>query len=714
MRSYLSRAFLLASTILLLVALPSGALGKAEPGVYVEDFEEGVLLDWQYDEGTAKITETAGGAAAGVPDPTAAPEAAGNAALHMPGAGEAVLRDREFSALLLAVDVRGNGGVRCGGRYAVLLTSDFGGSLTVGTKEGETLARVKLAATRAGYSAAGTHRLKVVSAGSLLRVYVDGRAAFEKTDARSAKAPIALVAGKEGAIFDNLRVSAAIPPAEGTLAVPKVENEALVFTAGQAIELSLHAANRSKRDVRLVAAVRPFKGIAVTEEERKKAEAAGQTVVAYGVSKFYRIETLADKTLARGETAVKAGTEGRVLVKLGELPAGLHMLDLSLLSEDKQLSNRIYPLAVVDKGALRQYAPPTVPVAVYTRLMHYRRTMEPLWWKTYVHAIAHDLSRRGLNTIVACGGFDPGEIDIYNSYGIAGVSRDGRWLDHPGVIASFVSDEPHPGEEMEQLKQRYAELREKTDKIITTCMVGEGMGLGGGGDPVSLWKELQPQVRVFRWYGVKKHFYGILHPLHYKGTLPFTSVLRIAEASDDTPWWVILPAFGGTQHEAYFQSPSPSQVKGMMHLALAYGADGILLFQYQGGLVDPVTLKPLDGKLAAAGEVAAKVARHAALLASLKHGGLDVRCPSPFVEALPLHGGGDEGPYVYAVNKNTKGKVSTHLLLWAEVWELTTVQDLFSGEKLEVTHDEEGYLSVPVVLAPGEGKLLVTDAKQKK
>ncbi len=70
--------------------------------------------------------------------------------------------------------------------------------------------------------------------------------------------------------------------------------------------------------------------------------------------------------------------------------------------------------------------------------------------------------------------------------------------------------------------------------------------------------------------------------------------------------------------------------------------------------------------------------------------------------------------YVYVVNKDTKNPVSTRLLLWAERWVLTGVQDVFSGKELKVEKDEEGYLSVAVTLAPGEGQLLATDAAGRK
>jgi hypothetical protein len=496
---------------------------------------------------------------------------------------------------------------------------------------------------------------------------------------------------------------------QGLQVTPVDEDEALVFPLADDVRLTLRTTNPTGRDVGLVASVRPFQGVPLAAGEREKALAQGQTLVAYGVSQYCRIDTLSDQTIKSVEAIAKTGA-GEVRVNLGRLPRGLHMLDLDFIQGEATLKNTKYPLFMAEDVEPREYAAPALPVGVYTRQMQYRRTEGPLWWKTYCHAMALDLRRHHVNAVIACGGFSPGEVEIYNRYGLAGISRSGQMLDHPGVMASLIDDEPHPGEELEALKRKYAELRQKTDAIITTCMIGESMGLGTAGDPVNLWKELNPQARLFRWYGVKKHFYDALYPVYYKGALPFTSVLRIVEASSEIPWWVTLPAFGNDAHEAYFQNPAPAQVRCMTHLALAYGADGLIFFQYQEGLVDPVTLRPRDDKLAALGEVLGAIQPHMKLLRSLKHVGLDVRCPSPVVEALPL--GVPEGPlHVYAVNKDARHPVSTQLLLWADVWQVSSLRDVYGGQELPLTRDAEGYWSARLTLEPGEGKLLVTDAK---
>ena len=74
----------------------------------------------------------------------------------------------------------------------------------------------------------------------------------------------------------------------------------------------------------------------------------------------------------------------------------------------------------------------------------------------------------------------------------------------------------------------------------------------------------------------------------------------------------------------------------------------------------------------------------------------------------------DRNPYMYAVNKNTRETVSTRLLMWAERWVLNGVRDVYSGKDLKVERDEEGYWSVPITLAPGEGRLLAIDVTDRQ
>jgi len=327
----------------------------------------------------------------------------------------------------------------------------------------------------------------------------------------------------------------------------------------------------------------------------------------------------------------------------------------------------------------------------------------PLWWNTHVHAVALMLKQHNLNAVVACGAYEPDTIEIFQRYGISVLERGEAHLDHPGVIGTLIGDEPH-APEMDYYKAQYEAAQKKTDKPVMTTCIGEGIGLGG---KYPFWREINPRIRAFRWYGIKKHFYGIRHHLIYKGTLPFTDVLRIAYASFDTPYWIILPSNGDTNHEAYFQYPSPAQHRGLMHLTMAYGAKGIVFYSLQAGfgvgLVDTVTLKPNGGNLAAIGEVAGHIKRHAKLIRSLEVGKLDVRCASPDVEPVPLHDGKD-GRYVYAISRNTKESVSCKLF-WPRKLKRNRVRDIFADARAP-TEADEFYVSVPLELAPGEGRLL--------
>ena len=118
-----------------------------------------------------------------------------------------------------------------------------------------------------------------------------------------------------------------------------------------------------------------------------------------------------------------------------------------------------------------------------------------------------------------------------------------------------------------------------------------------------------PLDKLGSFEAIANFFYYATGDLSYKGWLPLASVFRIVEASSDTPWWFVAPALGKTDHEAYYQKPSPAQTEAMMHLALAYGVDGFLFFAFQNAhgftcFVDQQSLEPTDGGYAAAAKVA--------------------------------------------------------------------------------------------------------------
>ncbi len=676
----------------------SASLEEVKDGVWVEDFEDGLLLDWEVTgESDAELTEDEG-----------------NSLLAFSGAGQVTLADMKFKDFAVEVTIKGGGGgIRFGGKYRAFITTYFGGSLRV---SGE---RKELALLKRGYKIGRSYRLKVVCFGSFIQVYVNGRKEFEKSDASPARGPIALVTGKKGALLDDVRISTRLSPEEGAVAVPEDDDQTLLFSSAVDAELQLKSANYSDRDVQLVVAVRHFKATSVPDPAdnasaagaggkgsrgANSASAKSRTIVKYGTQYYFAIETLPDKTVATSKAILKAKSKGSLKPNLGRIPPGFYMLELSFLCNGKEQSNRKYPFAVFEDTEPVEYRAPVIPVGTYTHKMPKAMKEEnPLWWNTHLHAVALTLKKHNLNIVVAPGAYASETVDVFQRYGVSVLERGSHGLDHPAVIGTLAGDEPHASE-MDFYRAQYGELEKKTDKPVMTCCVGEGIGLGG---KYFFWKEFNPRVRIFRWYGIKKHFYGIHHHLIYKGILPFHDVLRISYASFDTPYWAILPSNGDKGHEAYFQYPSPAQHRGMMHLAVAYGARGILLYSLQAGfgtgLVNTVTLKPNGENLAAIGEVAGNIKKHARLIRSLEVGKLDVRCASPDIEPVPLHDSKD-GRYVYAINRNTKETVSCRLF-WPLKLKRAKVMDIFAGKSVS-TETDEFFMKVPLKLAPGEGRLL--------
>jgi hypothetical protein len=673
--------------ILLVASICPGSvlagLEEVEEGVFVDDFEDGMLLDWELAGGTrAEISEGEDGSV-----------------LDVRGAGQVTLVDKEFRGFAAEVTIKGGeGGFRFGGRYQAFLTTYFGGSLRISEDR-----RGELALLKRGYKIGRSYRLKIVSFGPFIGVYVDGKKEFEKTDARPAKGPLTLISGEKGALLDDVRVSTKLPPEEGVLAVPVEEDQALVFSSEKEVQLHIQTANGSARDVKLIAAIRRPKATPVSDPN-DPAQTKGRMVVKYGVQYYYTIEVLPGDPVCRADVILKTGNEGAVDVSLGRIPPGSYLLDLSIAWDGKESSHRKCILFVFQDTEPVQYQAPAIPIGTYTHKMpRSMREENPLWWWTYVHATALTLKQYHMNAAVACGAFEPDVVDVLNRYGVAVVERGAAHLDHPGVIGTLLGDEPG-SDEMDYYRVQYEELRQKTDKPITTCCVGEGIGLGG---KYFFWKETNPKVRAFRWYGYKKHFYGIHHHLMYKGVLPLSDVLRISYTSFDTPYWLLPLSNGGTEHEAYFQFPSPAEHRGTLHLAMAYGARGILFYGLQAGfgvgLVDTVTLEPNGGNLEAIGEVAGHIQRHAGLLRSLEVGQFDVRCASPDIEPVPLHDGKD-GWYVYAINRNTVESVPCKLF-WPLKLGRTQVKDVFAGVGCP-TETDGPFVSLRLDLKPGDGKLL--------
>jgi hypothetical protein len=673
--------------VLALAAVTHGVALAERPevaeGLFVEDFEAGGLKKFGIDEREQKQ-------ASRVPAILEIARDGGRNVLHLKGnfQNRVYLKDREFEDFALTVRMK-----KTTGSYAGVVVRDhwrvylqMKRFLSLNSDAASLESKGQL--LRSDRAFPGYHELKVVCAGPLLHAFVDGEHVFTHRIGPGRGRVGFYAHGNGEGFYDDLRVDTRVAPEHYVLVEPEAADDCLVFPPDEDARLRFKVDNywHSAQKVTVSACVKRWRGEVVKEE-------------------------------ARREIAADGGGESTAEFDLGPLRAGFYCIDLKASCEGKLVASiDDLPLAVQQRGS-GGFTPPAIPIAAYYK--YYNKT-SPLYVNTYAHAAARSLRDHGFNAVVADPSFDEEAISVFQSYGVATIAR-GRFLEHPGVIATLTSDEPK-AEEVPQLKENYEKLREVTDKPITTCLVGDAMGLRGEEGPLWIWRQLEPELRCFRWYGIKKSFYGILHDVKYKPYLPLSSVLMIAEASGDTPYWLVAPSLGKTDHEAYYHKPTPAETKGMMHLALAHGADGILFFAFQSHgswlcLVDQKSLEPTDGCYAAAAEVALKIQPHHDLIKSLEHGGLDVRCPSPVVDAVPRRSSRDGKRYVYVVNKDARSSVTTRLLLWAERWALSGVRDVYSARSLSIERDEEGYLSVPLTLEPGGGWLLamdVADAQAKK
>ena len=650
--------------LLLSVLLPKplhAALEEVKPGVFVEDFSG-------FDEEDLDPT-------GGQPPKTLEVVDGDDARLHMVGNmhSTAWIKGREFSNFVLEVDVK-----KTGGSYAGITVRDrWRVSFQMKGYPMITRQGVK-GRLKAGRRFGGVNRLRIVCAGPMLRMFVNGEQVL-KTNIGAGKGRVGFYAHNAEAYYDNLRIDTHVDPLEAISALPEAPEEQLVFSPEEPVKLKFQMGNYSEEDaeVKVSASVGNWDDETVTDPVQRQIEVA-------------------------------AGQSTPVEFQVGRLPRGFYCIRLQMRSGGTRVGGfDDLPLAVQEPPS-GEYQPPVLPVAAYYK---YYNTRHPVYVNTYAHAAARILKEHHFNAVVAGPSFTRGIIDIFQSYGIATIARGGD-LDHPAVIGSLVGDEPSD-KQLPRLKKQYERLRERTDKPLTTCMVGDGIGLG---HTLPKWRELDPigQLRAFRWYGINKGVYGLLRPAIPKGRMPLASVCRITEATGEVPWWFVLQGFGREGVEQHYTVPTPAQIRGMMHLATAYGADGLVFWALQDHqgltcLLDQKSLAPSRNFLAAS-QVAARIAPHAQVLKALKVVGLGAYCTSPVVECVPLMDAKSKGFYVYVVNKNTEEKVESKVS-WMEYWRgrIDGVRDVYADRELEMTtvrRDERDLKAVAVTLEPGEGKLL--------
>jgi len=661
----------LCATIGLVTGVAHGGLRDLGDGVFADDFEDGTLDGWVVEaehvevekEGNNSVLEL------GLKSRFAKPNKVLIKDKELRDFSlEVLLRKHQFSFIDLGVTFR---------KGCQVIFRRRPGVLVVQTSDGKGVAR----AYQPGFDlSSGYRRLKIVCAGPILRVFVDGVPACQYSHLPVDAGPVGLCTARGRACFDDVKLRTSVPDEDYVDLEPQVEEPILVFPPDKPLALRFKASNYSaaEKELKLGLAVK-------TWDEKLVKEAANRKVT------------------------VAANGQADVSFDLGLLPEGYYKMVLAP-------SGKMYPLVIQHRGS-GEHEPPAVNIGVY---WYYQiEDMEPIWKYTYVHAAARDLKRHGFNTVVM-GVAEKGDlIDILTEYGVSSISRGGALMDRPGVIGTFVGDEPHTDAQIAGLKKQYLKIREnEKEKFITTNIVCDH---GVTSFQKNAWEELVPigQVRICRWYNMKGCYFG--PDRRYQQRPSYTEFLRAARGAHQSPYWPLVNTFGPAKlgPKDYYGFPTGPQLKAAMHLTFAYEGKGFICFTYQPpwaaefeltGLVQALSLIPFGDTWDAAGEAALKITRHAKLIRSLKWGGATPWCDEREVEVVALQDE-EKNAYFYAVNTDAVETVNCRLMNLSPE---NKIEDLYAERTLDIYPEEvELYHGVRtetgvlrLTLRPGEGKLL--------
>lgn len=525
------------------------------------------------------------------------------------------------------------------------------------------------------------HRLEVAAVGPYLRVFVDGTLHTTITDTQSTHGPSGLMAHFVHAYLDDYVQTQDIPVDRGLFTAPSATAPALVFPPNTAVRLPIDLWG------------------------------AGST------TQPITVELAIGETLIRQEITSSDARPHELTLETPKLSEGLHHADLTLKAEDMELSQGRFPLGVWTVPTADETADESFfPIGVYDK---YNLGGDATFRRTYLHAICRDLRAHGLNTLLTGGVIRSptvDQLDICCRYGIRVVLRIDKPLAadvmrHPAIICCMLGDEPKL-EDIDRYKERYEQMAKEYPNLqIVSCMVGESSATGAANNPFRIWWALQPDLRLARYYPLRKRDYGLLRPPIYKGWLPFPAAMNALDSAFETPWWYVAQTFGGNvtdeSPDPYWRNPTGPEISAMIHTALAYGASGVLCYCYQKekppwqALVQQETLEPIDDKYEALSRVARLVARHKTILTQLRFGGCEVRSSRAEILAVPKQTD-EEHKYVYLVNLDVDAEHETRLDFVG--LKPTRLREVFGGREQTVDASVP-YPHATTTLAPGEAQL---------
>ncbi|MBS3764818.1 MAG: hypothetical protein KGZ25_16070, partial [Planctomycetes bacterium] len=519
------------------------------------------------------------------------------------------------------------------------------------------------------------HTVRVVGAGPTLRIYVDDILELECLDRHPSAGSFYL---RGVADFDNIRVSDDVAANEALMVLPedggkdfmeensyvrlniggpRVKDRALVFRKDQAVRLPVQIVNwtEESRHIRVRAFIDRF-GDALAGEPQEMEISIGRRNKKIKNFQFQRIGP------------------------------GFYQLNLTLLRGKDAIRTTAYPVFVgvpdkpVDSGR------PAFPFGVFLRTIVWK----PIHTKTYWHAIASSMREHDFNTVVATGGCHREFPEIFRHYGIFTLVRSENRIEHPAVLGVLSS-----ATDPEQMLKRQGAQK----KFVLTYQRVEYVGSSSEKDPLEIWKETAPRIRLLRIHPFKRGKKNWL--AGEDNELPLQEALERVDREFDTPWWALLQACGD---EGTYRNPTPAELRAETHLAIAHGAAGVLYYSFQGGrelraLVQPISLKPVDSKLRTLGELGALVEKNAELIRTLKPGKHAVRCGEKKVVVVSLLSKGKLA--IYAINTDANKRVSCALTFQRQK-PLGQVYDVYADKKLNSVDT-----TLSLDLKPGEGRLLL-------
>lgn len=417
-------------------------------------------------------------------------------------------------------------------------------------------------------------------------------------------------------------------------------------------------------------------------------------------------------------------------IPLPDLPIGFYLMDAELWVGTEMIATYRFPIGVFDvPDADASTCEPFYPVGAYNKFF---LTHHPEIARIYLHAICHSLRKHNLNTLVGPALDDPKEeLDIAAKYVVRILVRVDQStpavvFGHPSVLAYMFGDEPK-GKDLARYKEKYdAFTREHPERPLVSAMVGESVGSLTEDDPVMLWKALSPQVRLARFYPIRKAGYDLLRPPIYKNIIAPAVAFDLIERCSTTPWWYVIQGFGGRptpdKPDPYWRNPTPEEFTALAHLALAFGARAILSWPLQThgpepgagiGLIAQETLLPEDGKYDAFARIAGLIARAKQVLLRHQKAAFDVRTDKIEVLAVPRTVPETKKNYVYLVNMDAKQPHETKVIFTippaqnpatpAPIPKAAT--DIYTGQQFTLSAPTPSTRTATVNLSPGEGQL---------